>query len=908
MAMLGLWLLRLRDEGAATLGLVSLVLVTALCVSLGPRLLEQRSDDALRTELAAAPSFERTMIVYEHARALAQPLAEFEDMIAAAGQLEDQLPPEVRRLVESRSALVETPLWEAHAGTGLASVVRLRVQDGIFERIRLTSGRLPSGPPSVAPDDRPIARPDQFAYAYEALLPDSAAREMGVGPGSRLALGAWLNDQLNVGVNLGAALTIVGTYELAEPGADYWINDATVGGWRLHTVGTNDWLETTALLAPDSYRTLTGTARGEKMPLLYQYRFFNDTDRLTATDVRPTIAALRRIEAAVPRTGISPIPSDTRLSSGMLRLLESHQRAWQAAAAVLAVLGLGVLAIATSTLAAVAIVASGGRRHVGALIRARGGSGRQLLAAAGVEALLLCLPPALLGLALAVAFAPRAAGLDGYALAAVVAVLAALIVLAVAARSAPGGQGGTSRLRSGRRTSARRLVGELSLVVGALGAAWLLRERGINALAGDAAAGPDPLIAAVLALVGLAAGVVALRLYPLPARLAGWLVAQRRDLLPVLAVRRAVRGGSSAAVLLLLVATATVGAFASAALAHIEDGARLTAWHEVGAEYRISSTTGLLPADLEAMRLPGVEMAAAASLRSVGTDRGTAWLVSIEPSQLGIVTAGTPAHIALPGEMLAGGSPDVLPAVVGGLGVRAGETFELTVNQRRLRVRASQVQPSFPGVPVGSAFVALAADQLAGAVPGGVPRPSMVLLRGQPGAAADLRAAVATVAPWLVVVSRAETEAARMGAPVMDALRALIALSAVLALAYAGLAVGAALVLAASAQRDETAHLRAIGLGRRGTAWLSLLEHGPAALAGYLIGAALGLALFAFIVPALGLAAIVGSTVALPVGFETSHLLALLGAVLLILLIGWLIGVVAQRDTNPATAIRRGIE
>jgi ABC-type lipoprotein release transport system permease subunit len=159
-----------------------------------------------------------------------------------------------------------------------------------------------------------------------------------------------------------------------------------------------------------------------------------------------------------------------------------------------------------------------------------------------------------------------------------------------------------------------------------------------------------------------------------------------------------------------------------------------------------------------------------------------------------------------------------------------------------------------------------------------------------------------------VVVSRAETEAARMGAPVMDALRALIALSAVLALAYAGLAVGAALVLAASAQRDETAHLRAIGLGRRGTAWLSLLEHGPAALAGYLIGAALGLALFAFIVPALGLAAIVGSTVALPVGFETSHLLALLGAVLLILLIGWLIGVVAQRDTNPATAIRRGIE
>jgi putative ABC transport system permease protein len=442
-------------------------------------------------------------------------------------------------------------------------------------------------------------------------------------------------------------------------------------------------------------------------------------------------------------------------------------------------------------------------------------------------------------------------------------------------------------------------------VVGALGAAWLLRERGIAAQAGG---GPDLLVAAVLALVGIAAGVVAMRIYPVPARLVGWLIAQRRDLLPVLAVRRAIRGGSSAAVVLLLVASASVGTFASATLVQLEDGARAAAWNEIGAEFRISSSTGVLPAELEPLSLPGVEAAAEASLRAIATDHGTAWLLSYDAARLADVVAGTPAAVDLPPLEPPTGGPDRLPAVVGGLTLAVGDTFAATISQRTIGLVVSEIRPTFPGVPPGEAYVAVAAQLLDGALQAGAPRASMLLVRATPAAVTELRTAIGALGSWLVLDSRAENAAARLGAPVMNALRALIAALAVLALAYAAIAVGAALMLAVAAQREETAHLRALGVARSGRGWLALFEYGPAALAGYLIGAGLGLALFAFILPALGLASIIGSTVELSVGIQPIHLLALLGAILFILVIGWLGGVVAQRDTDPVTAIRRGIE
>ena len=78
-------------------------------------------------------------------------------------------------------------------------------------------------------------------------------------------------------------------------------------------------------------------------------------------------------------------------------------------------------------------------------------------------------------------------------------------------------------------------------------------------------------------LLGLAAGIVAVRLYPLPVRFLAAVAARRRDLVPALALRRVARQpGVTAAPLLVLLLGVSVSVFAAvmaATLSHAQEGA-----------------------------------------------------------------------------------------------------------------------------------------------------------------------------------------------------------------------------------------------------------------------------------------------------------------------------------------------
>ena len=117
----------------------------------------------------------------------------------------------------------------------------------------------------------------------------------------------------------------------------------------------------------------------------------------------------------------------------------------------------------------------------------------------------------------------------------------------------------------------------------------------------------------------------------------------------------------------------------------------------------------------------------------------------------------------------------------------------------------------------------------------------------------------------------------------------------------------AALALAGAGRRIEVAHLRALGVGRGQAAWLLFMEYVPAAIVAYAIGVALGIGLFLFVRPGLGLANIIGSAIEVPLAFEPVHLLGLLLAIVAIAAVGWALGVAAQREADPATAVRGGI-
>jgi putative ABC transport system permease protein len=904
MTLMRMWLGRVTAERTAALGVMLLLFITSLAVALAPRALEDQAGQALAAELRAATSIDRTLVILESAGARTRPPADWAAVTASATRLEEQMPRAVRRLVSERTTTLDTAYWQVFSGPAINGLLRMRLHDGAFERIRLVGGRLPTDQVQSVPDDRPSAAAGQRSNVYEALLPASAADRLGVRVGDRLPLETWRGDATNVGINLSAVLHLVGTYELAEPGSDFWVNDLTVGGWRIFTVGTNDYVETSALLAPSVHAALLPATHGSNMTLLYQYRYFTDTDRLGAADVGPTVTALRRLAGSVPSSGISDIPGDSRLNSGLLRLLESHQRMWQSVGAVLALVGIGVMVIAVASLAAVLVVASAGRVRVATLLRARGAGRREVLLPAAVELAAIVLPPALAALILAAVVLPGPSIVPGLVLVGTVAVLALLIGLWMVQRGAVGGAEG--RPVRGRRLGARRLVLELCLAGGALVGAWLLRERGVNALGGQGSA--DPLVAAALALVGIAAGVIAIRLYPLPARLLGAVVAWRRDLLPVLAVRRAVRGGGSAKLLFLLVTTATVGTFASAATIHLDRSAGLGAWHEVGAEHRISSRAGALPAAFQPAALPGVEAHSTESLRLIQVGQGNAWLLSLDPADRTAVAAGTPAEVRPPAELSRPDADGRLPVLAGNLGLRPGDAAEARVDRSAVGLRVVGTANTFPGIAPGEAFVVVDRHHLADALGGRSLPTSHVLLRAAPHLSADLRRAAQAVEPALVVLSRADEAERVRAAPAMGALRTLMAAGGLLAIGYAAVAAAAALALNGAAQRDEIAHLRAMGLSRRGPAWLSLVEYGPTAIVGYIAGIALGLLLFQFLVPALGLPSITGSVLEVPVAIEPWHLAALLAAMLAILVVGWLASVLAQGDADPAGAIRRGVD
>ena len=125
---------------------------------------------------------------------------------------------------------------------------------------------------------------------------------------------------------------------------------------------------------------------------------------------------------------------------------------------------------------------------------------------------------------------------------------------------------------AGHGLSPRRLAVEAAVVVSSLVGVYLLRRRGLAD-----ANGFDPYLAAVPLLLGLAAGIVAVRLYPLPVRFLAAAAARRRDLVPALALRRVARQpGVTAAPLLVLLLGVSVSVFAAvmaATLSHAQEGA-----------------------------------------------------------------------------------------------------------------------------------------------------------------------------------------------------------------------------------------------------------------------------------------------------------------------------------------------
>lgn len=951
---------RLRQGRVALAGVALLVAITVFAAVAGPRLYERVSGESIRSAVLAIPPADRVVQLSEVDTGLPSQPRTFKDQSSAGAAVAHLFPGPLPAILGSAVTIVETPSTRVVEGTSLAAELRLRIMEGASDHIHLVGGRASTGAVTFVPDplhsggsgdgQAPATIPQ-----FEAEISNVAADKLGLAPGAVLVLAPDpLLDPLAGGGAVG--VTITGIFEVDSATDPYWTDDARVRGYTLREFSSNvTFVQTTLLLSPDAYGPLAfGTAMHgpssggytiAQPALRVSWRYAADPSRIDPADLDPIVSALRRLQATYP---ILPLnASSPSIQTGLLRRLVGLQAPWGAAGALLALSTIGAAMVAFACLGLVIALGADERRRIVVIQRERGSSALQAVAGGVVEALVTVLPGAVLGVFLATWLLPRGdVGLSLVAAAGIAITVAAMEVTPTIRAVA-----GPPRLlarapRVARSVGPRRLVLEAVVVGVTVAGAAMLRGRGLQAGTPGPAAGtvgsgpttlagttgPDPFLAIVPVLVGLAAGIIALRIVPVLLSALAWLAARRPGLGAVLSARRAARGPGASRVLLIVLAIATLGGFASATISGLDGSADLQAWQDVGAAYRIDASTDwlgsgtVLPPELVSASLPGVRSAIPAHIGRISLSTGgQRELVALDASRYAALLDGSPIALDVTADLLrpptpgaAGGSgpapgtpEDPLPAVLSSGSVGAyrslavGDVFRIATATKPVTFRVVELLDTFPGMPAGTPFVIVSWPAVDAVAPGGLVGTTSLYLDAPPAASASLEAVAHAVSPQAVVSSQA-AEAATLGSQgVVQVVSAGVVVLAGVALLYAALAIIAAFALTAAARADETAQLTTLGLSDRQSRSMLFVEFGPPVVLAVMAGWALGLGLFSYLAPGLGLAAILGVLVTASPSVDALQLGLLAVLIGGILWLGVALGALAQRRAAWA-AIRRG--
>ena len=964
---------RLADARAATGALVGLTLVTAALFAAAPRVMDVQADRALRSTVDTAPAGSRNLALSENGRiapGATDSLAEISD---SGDQLRAEFPASVSGLVRARYVAVDTPRFGLFSDDG--PTIRLRSLEGASDHVRIVEGRLPTAQTttwSVAPGSlgsgataagRPLPEPGSVT-AFEVALSTQSAAVLDLHVGAVYAVRTDTTDRLAGQSIAFIAVRIVGIFEVPDGSSDYWFSDTTLERPNVRSISRTSAIDdVTALLSGEAYPAILAATRESGLQIHYAWRFQIDSSRLTAAGAANLLRDLRRMDNALlassavtdDQLGGSDELRTATLETGLPGLIEVYGARWRVVSQVLSVAEVGSGAVALLALGLICLLAGRRRSRSQATWKSRGSSRRQALAATYVDVALELVLPTAAGLALAFAFVPAGPTGDTVAAAGAVLVFAAIIFLAgawsasedTAAVSARGSRDGESNRPGGSNlVDHRRLAVDVAVVLAAAVGAFVLRQRGVAAAGSSTElTSPDPFLAAVPVLIGLAAALVVVRILPVPVALLARLAERDRGLVAPLALRRATRRTSNRMLLTVLLVMAAVGSFAAVSLAWLQTAVEASSWRTVGAAYRLGSTEGALPADLDLAAVPGVEAVAGGAAVEAATVDGVGGpsLLVLDLGTYRDVVAGGPIDGVVPRSMIdaesatqpgsprasSGATPTLplltaaeadaaapIPAIVSAglaksLAVQEGETFRLLVRAIPTSFVAVSVRDAFPSLPFGAGASWLVASrrQVAAAGPGLPIAATEAFVRGGPDARGTLAAAARAAMPGRAVFSSRDDEVSGLrSSPDYVAVAFGLAAASAVAAAYGALAILATLLLSGAEQSRESAHLRILGLGRRETLELSAIEHGPVSIAMIAAGIGLGLGLFAFLLPSLGLGRLVGGDIDVGLPVSGLELAAIGGAIAALVGLAIAIEAVAESMIEPTAALRRGID
>ena len=891
-----LFLRRVRFDPVPPLTLLALVGATCFVFAALPRLANTFADDGLRYMVSHSSALARNVRVLEADRL---PASDGSDPLAAvaagAVRSREALPASLRELVVGSSVVVRSPRYtlrgdvQAAAPTsgvstpglaprGLTRYLSVRVHSGVRPHIRLVAGRMPlasrvrvrAGVTHVLASNvttsfgartriaGPVLSWATNVPLLQVALSRPNARLLGLRVGDRAVYEPWLGDsavqRVPIREQQPLAIEVVGLFVVKDPKADFWFGDPTL---NVPDVRQSQDLERReifgqALASPEQYAAVLAATK--PTPLAYEYRHFLDPDRFDAGRLGSLGDAVGRLETQYAGAG----PLDRRVEIGLGPVLTRYATARAQAETLLAVAAIGLFACALANFGLLGALWYDRRRNETGVSRTRGAAPLQVLGAQAAEALLVAAPAGLAGWTAAeLAIRARGSGLSAWLALALVAGTVVLLVGAIAGIARrPLGPGGREDVAVARPSPRRLALEGLVVVVAALGV-YLLRRRGLESTPGGDGSF-DPYLAGVPVLLGLACGVIALRLFPLPILAVARLARRSRGLALHLGLSRAARQPDiSSAPLLVLVLALAIACFSAAMLSTLGEGQNRTAWRAVGAELRIDAPEdGSLPAGLVS-RLDSMGEVARAYVQDagVGGPGQATQLVALDLDAYRRVVSGTSAAVRFPAELRKPPIPVLVPALVSTNWPSPG-TFQAALPHQSITFITIGDRGSFPGIPRETPFAVVPLSALEEAGGQAIP-PNRLYVSGV--SAAAVREVVQDAAPQAQIASRAAVVRSLRASPLVENVFRGFRAAIVLAALYAAVAVGLMALIAGRSRSRDLALVRTMGASPRDALVLAAVELAPLVATAVMLGIGLGIAIPYLIEPGLDLAFFTGT-------------------------------------------------
>jgi putative ABC transport system permease protein len=891
-------LTRLRAH-AGLWTLVALLAVVAVLVGAAAGPVATRIEDrALRLMITDASYLDRDVVVVQPTRP--SPPAPADQML---DRLPSMLPSPLRESVETAWGFQRTTVstFEGVGATltgdgvvaapdGFAPVVSLLHQTGLAAEVTIVAGV----PPVTSPEDRLI----------EAMVAAEVAEALGLRAGGEYVLhpAKLVNEPDAESAPDTLTVRISGVFEPADRTAPVWDHIPLLLEPGVTAIPGD-------MPPPSTLQAALATDQAA-LDLLFEVGLTSALRPETGARARfdPELvdrAWVPRAMDAVARMRTAPSMERIEVVTRLPELLGEFRRLAASARAVGAVSAAGILATLVGLLVLAARLITDRRSGELTLLRARGGSVPAVVRGLAAEALWVLVPAVtggwmlhrlLLDEPLSTLPSPTAA------VPAAAAAVVGLLVVPVAGLFAvrPGGVV-SPRRRDGvrRRAAPARVTVELSVVILAGLGVLLMHRRGLSL------AGVDPYLSAVPVLLAVAAGLVALRLYPWPLLLLAGMARRVRGAVGFLALARAGRAAPGAAMaLVVLVLAIAVGGFAGTVNTGVAQGRDAGAVQIVGAHVRVVAENMPAEAVSAVSRVPGVTAVAATGRTATLIDqerrsplRNVA-VVLVDTVAYQRVLAEVGVRRQLPEPVLAA-TPGAEPLpVLAPADAAHRDQLAVRVGEQEHPVRVVGDVAGLPGPDRDRAWMLV--PRQAFDAPAQLDELQIAGTRVDPD---RVREALAGLVPEPQVSSLAGQREQLEATGFNDGLTLVFLAGTAGGAAGGVLAVALALVVQARARGRTLSLLRTMGLTVGQARRLLLVELLPLTALAVLTGAAVGVALPLLLAPALGLDQFTGGA-PLAVTVDPATIALLGGLVLLLVVSGAVVESAVNRRMGLGGALR----